>query len=112
MKLKEFLKTNDKPFYLDGYSVRPDWKRYLFNGTELDMTYLKLWENLEVENIADQGSYFTITLEGWDSWSYEDKKKAVKESYDKFASWADDALERTSVKHNIGVDQVKEIIGK
>jgi hypothetical protein len=76
------------------------------------MTYLKLWENLEVENIVDQGSYFTITLEGWDSWSYEDKKKAVKESYEKFASWADDAIERTSVKHNISIEQVKEIIGR
>lgn len=110
MILKKFLNTNKKPFYLKGESVRPDWQRHLFNGTELDTTYLKIWENLEVKDIEDEGKCLIITLAGWDSYSYDEKKQRVRESYFKFSSWTDDALERTAVKHNMSVEQVKEIV--
>lgn len=110
MRLRDFLRQNRKPFYLRGESVKPDWQKYLFKGTELDMTYLKIWENLEVKDIEDGGRCLIITLAGWNSYSYDEKKQMVRESYSRFSSWADDALERTAAKHNMSVEQVKEVV--
>lgn len=108
MTLKDYLKTNRKPFYLDGQSVRPCWKNYLFKGTELDMKYLKLWENLEILNESEKNGKKTLVLAPWSEYSLAEKKLAVLESYRRFSKWADDADIRVCAEHNISLDQLYE----
>ncbi len=111
MKLKDFLKDNKTPFYLEGGSVRACWNGYLFTGADKDADYLRLYEDQDVLSTTKIAKdKLIVEIGDYAEHSYQEKKKRAVKTYKQFASWASDADVRTAVKHNISVEQLREML--